>query len=83
MQKKQQTGVIVQEKTPKPQESSEEAELVSIILDCITAYKATDIKMLAQLSKELHDCLHKFMDKKENSSYDHQNRIAGAMNAID
>jgi hypothetical protein len=78
-QKKQQTGVIVQDMSPKPQEDAskkEEAELVSIILDCISAYKSMDIKMLAMLSKELHDCLHKFMDKDE-TSYDNQNRIAG------
>lgn len=77
--KNQQAGVIVQERQANQNEPQlEETELVDIIIDALNAYKSRDIKTLALLTKELHDCLHKFMDKDEaEPSFASQNELAG------
>jgi hypothetical protein len=88
MKKKQQTGVIVQERSPDMDPDSdlpvtEAEELEACIKDIMSALSTKDIKQIAMHVKALHDILHQYMDSSSEESestsphtYQAQNKAA-------
>lgn len=73
---KMQTGVAVENRqSEEPKE--EQLELGTLIRAGIEAYKSNDMQHLTDIVKEIHDCLHEFMDaKKSDTGFHSQNVLA-------
>ena len=72
MKKANQVGVIVKDRAPdeKPEESNQESSIESIASDLIKAVARHDVKTVAILLQEAHDCCAKPKDEDSEESHD-------------